>query len=195
MVLVSTFFTLLLSFSFLFRMASNNVPESIRGGFWKYFADFVIKEVPISRGSCLSFAIFALIEALSGLMSSDINGLFPRATQVLRFVVQVNIAATTHLDLRYDPESSNVQLKSIEIFKVIRKLCMIAMVECQMRDRNVDSVPNLKEQLTETLTIVLQFLEQSTKKSLQDMAKYHHRNTDLLGYRYDKEHRQGLNYL
>ena len=113
----------------------------------KYFADFVVKEIPLSRSHCLSFAIFALIEALSGLMSSDINGLFPRATQVLRFVVQVNIAATTQLDLRYDPEPSNVQLKSREIFRAIRKLCMIAMVECRMRDRNVDSVPNLKEQL------------------------------------------------
>ena len=183
-------------------MSLNPNHDQISNGYWKHVSDFVRKLTPIEMIGNYNFAVMGLIDKIMDVLMQR-NGMTsypitPQATEVLRFVILVDISKKGKLSLKYDSPLVRRHYGHYHVFNQIQKLAVASMIQTlhNKNDQNQQEChPDVDESIATTLRIVLEYLEIETGYNLRILAIKLQQKHDLWGYNFETRMRSGLEYL
>ncbi len=174
--------------------------EIICAGFWKYFAGVVRRITPVQHMYNLNYALFALFTAVAELLICSPDMVTRCAAEVLRHIVQVDIAKGMALGMSYNPGTRAEAIDSRSMIRKIQGLGLIGMIH--IREQDPDSPPNYhncsdatNEQMKQLLRGILQFLEERTNLTPRQLAIAVQIRHDRAQYDFDVSQHQGLEFL
>jgi hypothetical protein len=182
------------------KMGTRIPYECIMVGFWKYFAGVVRRITPLDQIGDFHYAMYCLFAALSELLICPPEEVDTCAGEVLRYIVQLDIAKHLELGLRYDPTEVEGAIHNNSILRKLQTLSLIGMIHVRHRDPDrVDGTltcpPGTLQQMKCVLRGIIRILEQKTGLTPRQLAILVQKKHDPQQYAHDRRHNLGLDTL